>query len=134
MSICLDTNAYSAFKRGDAVVIDLVEAADEIAIPSIVLGELFAGFRMGSRARRNVVELEDFLHRPGVSVAAVTKAVAERYGTLVSKLKQQGTPLPTTTYGLRPSPWNAARNSSPWTLISTTFPACSPRAGSSDGA
>ena len=95
MSICLDTNAYSAFKRGDAVVIDLVEAADEIAIPSIVLGELFAGFRMGSRARRNVVELEDFLHRPGVSVAAVTKAVAERYGTLVSKLKQQGTPLPT---------------------------------------
>ena len=94
MRICLDTNAYSAFKRGDADVIDLVEAADEIAIPSIVLGELFAGFRMGSRARRNVVELEDFLHRPGVSVAAMTKAVAERYGTLVSKLKQQGTPLP----------------------------------------
>ena len=94
MRICLDTNAYSAFKRGDADVIDLVEAADEIAIPSIVLGELFAGFRMGSRARRNVVELEDFLHRPGVSVAAMTKAVAERYGTLVSKLKQQSTPLP----------------------------------------
>ena len=95
MKICLDTNAYSAFKRGDADVIDLVEAADEIAIPSIVLGELFAGFRMGSRARRNVVELEDFLRRPGVTVAAVTKAAAERYGTLVSKLKQQGTPLPT---------------------------------------
>ena len=95
MRICLDTNAYSAFKRGDADLRDLVEAADEIAIPSIVLGELFAGFRMGSRARRNVVELEDFLRRPGVSVAAVTKAAAERYGTLVSKLKQQGTPLPT---------------------------------------
>ena len=94
MRICLDTNAYSAFKRGDADVIDLVEAADEVAIPSIVLGELFAGFRMGSRARRNVAELETFLHRPGVSVAAVTRAVAERYGTLVSKLKQQDTPVP----------------------------------------
>ena len=95
MRICLDTNAYSAFKRGDADVIDLVETADEVAVPSIVLGELFAGFRMGSRARINVAELDEFLHRPGVSVAAVTRDAAERYGMLVSKLKQQGTPLPT---------------------------------------
>ncbi|MDE0025444.1 MAG: type II toxin-antitoxin system VapC family toxin, partial [Spirochaetaceae bacterium] len=95
MRICLDTNAYSAFKRGDADVIGLVETADEVAIPSIVLGELFAGFRMGSRARRNVAELDEFLHRPGVSVAMVTRDAAERYGMLVSQLKQQGTPLPT---------------------------------------
>ena len=95
MRLCLDTNAYSAFKRGDADIIDLVETADEVAIPCIVLGELFAGFRMGSRARRNVAELEEFLRRPGVSVAAVTKTVAQRYGMLVNKLKQQGTPLPT---------------------------------------
>ena len=95
MRICLDTNAYSAFKRGDAGIVDLVETADEVAVPSVVLGELFAGFRMGSRVRRNVAELEEFLRRPGVSVATVTKAVAERYGMLVSKLKQQGTPIPT---------------------------------------
>ena len=95
MRICLDTNAYSAFKRGDADIIDLVETADEVAVPSIVLGELFAGFRIGSRARRNSAELDDFLHRPGVSVAGVTGAVAERYGMLVRQLRQQGTPLPT---------------------------------------
>ena len=95
MRICLDTNAYSAFKRGEAGIIDVVETADDVAIPSIVLGELFAGFRMGARVRRNVTELEEFLRRPGVSVATVTKAVAERYGMLVSKLRQQGTPLPT---------------------------------------
>jgi tRNA(fMet)-specific endonuclease VapC len=95
MRICLDTNAYSAFKRGDADIIDLVETADEVSVPSIVLGELFAGFRMGSRTRRNTAELDDFLHRPGVSVAGVTRAVAERYGMLVGQLRQQGTPLPT---------------------------------------
>ena len=94
MRVCLYTNAYSAFKRGDADIVDLVETADEVAVPS-VLGELFAGFRMGSRTRRDVVELEEFLCRPGVSVGAVTKAAAERYGMLVSRLKQQGTPLPT---------------------------------------
>ena len=95
MRVCLDTNAYSAFKRGDAGIVDLVETADEVDVPSIVLGELFAGFRMGSRLRRNVAELEEFLRRPGVSEASVTKAAAERYGMLVSKLKQQGTPIPT---------------------------------------
>ena len=95
MRICLDTNAYSAFKRGNPDIVDLVETADEVAVPSIVLGELFAGFRMGSRTRRNVAELEEFLRRPGVSVATVTKAASERYGMLVSRLRQQGTPLPT---------------------------------------
>ena len=95
MRVCLDTSAYSAFKRGDAEIVDIVETADEVAIPSIVLGELFAGFRMGSRTRRNVAELEEFLRRPGISVAAVTKAAAQRYGMLVSQLRQQGTPLPT---------------------------------------
>ena len=95
MRTCLDTNAYSAFKRGDADIVDVVETAEEVAMPSIVLGELFAGFRMGSRARRNVAELEEFLRRPGVFVATVTKTAAERYGMLVSKLRQQGTPLPT---------------------------------------
>ena len=95
MRICLDTNAYSSFKRGYAEIVDIVETADEVFIPTIVLGELFAGFRMGTRTRRNVAELEEFLRRPGISVAAVTKPAAERYGMLVSKLRQQGSPLPT---------------------------------------
>ena len=94
MRVCLDASAYSAFKRGDPDIVDIVETADEVAVPSIVLGELFAGFRMGSRTRSNVAELEEFLCRPGVSVAAVTKAASD-YGMLVSRLRQQGTPLPT---------------------------------------
>ncbi len=47
MKICLDTNAYSAFKRGKESITELLENADEIHVPAVTLGELFAGFYMG---------------------------------------------------------------------------------------
>ena len=46
MKICIDTNVYAAFNRGEDSVTELLENAEEVYIPSIVLGELFAGFYM----------------------------------------------------------------------------------------
>jgi tRNA(fMet)-specific endonuclease VapC len=94
MRLCLDTSAYAAFKRGDRAVTDRLEAAEEILVPAIVLGELFAGFHQGTRARQNTTELQSFLAAPGVTVAPVDTAVAERYGLIVKHLRQQGTPIP----------------------------------------
>jgi predicted nucleic acid-binding protein len=65
--ICLDTSAYSAFKRGHANVREAIAAAEEITLPAIVIGELIAGFRAGSREQANRAELERFL----VWIAAV---------------------------------------------------------------
>jgi tRNA(fMet)-specific endonuclease VapC len=95
MKVCIDTNAYSAFKRGDAMVIAILEAAEEVLVPAIVLGELHAGFQVGARAQRNTRELEDFLRKPGVRVADVDRLVAERYGLLFRALKALGKPVPT---------------------------------------
>ncbi len=38
---CLDTSAYSNFKRGDPAVVQLIDSADWLGMPSIVLGELW---------------------------------------------------------------------------------------------
>ena len=95
MTLCIDTNAYAAFKRGHKQIQELLEAADEILVPTIVLGELYAGFAIGSRENANLRELARFLHTPGIAIAPVSEMVAERYGTLMRTLKTLGMPIPT---------------------------------------
>ena len=95
MRVCLDTNAYSRLMRGHDPLTQLLESAEEVLIPATVLGELHAGFEMGSRREANRRQLGDFLALPGVEPVAVTPDVAERYGLLVHELARQGTPLPT---------------------------------------
>ena len=95
MKVCIDTNAYSAFKRGEASVTAIMESAAELLVPVVVLGELHAGFQVGDRAEGNTRELEEFLGRPGVTVVNVDPRVAERYGLLFKALKAMGRPVPT---------------------------------------
>jgi len=95
MILAVDTSGYSAFKRGDGAAARLIETADEVVMPTVVLGELYAGFHLGSRTAENIDELVDFLGRPGVTLADVDQSVAERYGQLIRSLRKQGTPLPT---------------------------------------
>jgi predicted nucleic acid-binding protein len=95
VTLCIDTNAYTAFKRGHKQIQALLEAADEVVVPTIVLGELYAGFAIGSRERTNLKELGSFLQMPGIIIAPVSERVAERYGTLIRTLKSQGMPMPT---------------------------------------
>lgn len=95
MKICIDTNIYSAFKKGDEQITQLLETCDELFIPTIVLGELYAGFYLGSRLKRNLEELATFLNMPGVMIINMDKEIADRYGSLIKILRKQGTPIPT---------------------------------------
>jgi tRNA(fMet)-specific endonuclease VapC len=95
MTLCLDTNAYAAFKRGHPQIQSLLEAADEIVVPTIVLGELFAGFAGGNSEVADLQELRSFLSLPGITIGPVSDRVAERYGTLMATLRRLGTMLPT---------------------------------------
>jgi tRNA(fMet)-specific endonuclease VapC len=80
---------------GHAPLTQLLESAEEVLVPATVLGELHAGFEMGSRREANRRQLSEFLALPGVETTAVTADIAERYGILVSQLARQGTPIPT---------------------------------------
>lgn len=95
MKICLDTNAYSRFMLGHPPLQDLLEAADDIFLPATVLGELYAGFELGSRREANRKLLAAFLNQPDVERIAIDEGVAERYGMLIFHLSRAGTPLPT---------------------------------------
>jgi tRNA(fMet)-specific endonuclease VapC len=49
----IDTNAYVAFKRGDAEAVSVLQHAATLAFNTVVLGELYGGFAAGSRADAN---------------------------------------------------------------------------------
>ena len=92
---CLDTSAYSHFKRGDERVVDILETADWIGVPTIVLGELWMGFLAGGRRERNISELREFLANPVVNELAVDGEVARVYAEIAIALRRAGTPIPT---------------------------------------
>jgi tRNA(fMet)-specific endonuclease VapC len=94
MRICLDTSAYSHFKRGDPHVVDLIDRADWLGVPVVVLGELAVGFRQGKRRHQNQAELDDFLANPVVDVLPVDDDMAGIYADIILDLKKAGTPLP----------------------------------------
>jgi len=93
-NILLDTNAYSALRKGDQEVFDIICEAEKIYISSIVMGELYAGFFAGVKTRENIKQLHYFLEKSPVKSAFVTDETAEIYGHLFAALKRNGTPLP----------------------------------------
>lgn len=94
-SILLDTNAYIRYLGGDQRVLDELGRADTVFMSVFVLGELFAGFSGGSRARQNRATLDAFVGRLSVQILDATRETAEVFGTLRESMKKAGTPLPT---------------------------------------
>ena len=66
--LVLDTSAYSHLRAGHAQVLDHVTDVAVVVIPVTVLGELEAGFELGSRAQENRRVLAEFLAEPFASV------------------------------------------------------------------
>lgn len=95
MKLLLDTNAYSAWKRGHAQTCDLVRGAEHLVMSVVVVGELLHGFRGGTRFAENRRELDALLDRPVVTLLTVTLTTAEHFARVATDLRRQGTPIPT---------------------------------------
>lgn len=93
-TLVLDTSAYSHLRTGHAEVLERIACAAVVLMPTIVLGELEAAFRRGTRYEQNKTTLEEFLDEPFVSVVPVTQDVSRIYGRLFAALRAQGTPIP----------------------------------------
>ena len=93
--VCLDTSAYSHFRRGDDSVVKIIGMARCVGIPSVVLGELRTGFLLGGQAAKNEGELRHFLRHPSVEVLDVDDEAARIYAEIMVALRKAGTPLPT---------------------------------------
>ncbi len=95
MRLALDTHRYADLCRGNPRVVEIVEVADAVWLPFIVLGELRAGFAVGSQGPRNEAVLRRFLLKPGVSVLYPDEQTTYHYATIYRQLRKQGTPIPT---------------------------------------
>jgi predicted nucleic acid-binding protein len=92
---CLDTSAYSQFRRGHRELVCLVDRAEWIGLPTVTMGELRTGFLLGKRHQRNESELDEFLANPGVEVLGVDAEASRHYAEIVVDLRRAGTPIPT---------------------------------------
>lgn len=95
MRLAIDTNRYTDLCRGDAYVVETVECADEVWLPFIVLGELRAGFAVGSQGPQNEAVLRRFLLKPRVGILYADEQTTHHYASVYRQLRKQGTPIPT---------------------------------------
>ena len=93
-AVLLDTNAYTAFMRGDADVVEVIAHANHLFLNSTVLGELLAGFAAGTREAKNRAELAQFLGSSRVGVYPVSANTADSYALVYAGLRRKGQPIP----------------------------------------
>ena len=93
--VVLDTSAYCYAMRGDPTIVAVLRRAEKILLPAIVIGELLAGFRIGTKEGKNREQLLTFLQTDRISVVDVTTETADFYAFVVNMLKTTGKPIPT---------------------------------------
>lgn len=95
MRVALDTNRYVDLCKGVDDTVALLEEADAIMLPFVVLGELRAGFAHGRRQAENERTLRRFLLTEGVRVLFADDQTTHHYTSVFRQLRTQGTPIPT---------------------------------------
>jgi predicted nucleic acid-binding protein len=93
--IMLDTNAYAAFKQGHEEVVAILQYADVIGISAIVLGELVAGFAVGTKTKENYDELNSFLNSSRIQILSIDEVTTSFYAQVYKTLRKKGKPIPT---------------------------------------
>jgi tRNA(fMet)-specific endonuclease VapC len=93
--VALDTNRYDDLIVGDEAVADIVESAETVFLPFVVIGELRAGFAAGTRKAENDRLLRRFLMKDGVEILWAGEQTCHHYASVYAQLRRQGTPIPT---------------------------------------
>jgi tRNA(fMet)-specific endonuclease VapC len=95
VKVALDTNRYVDLCKGVVETVSLLEEAEAVVVPFVVLGELRAGFANGRRQAENERTLRRFLLKEGVDVLFADDQTTHHYAAVFLQLRKQGTPIPT---------------------------------------
>ena len=95
MKLLLDTSAYVGFKLNQLEIVEIITGAELIFFSPIVLGELMFGFRNGTKLKKNMTELNQFLQHDAVQLIQIREITSDRYSRIATQLRSQGTPIPT---------------------------------------
>jgi tRNA(fMet)-specific endonuclease VapC len=95
VKVAVDTNRYVDLCRGVAETVEVLETADVVILPFVVLAELRAGFLLGRRQVENERSLHALLLKDGVEVLYADNQTTHHYASVYRQLRTQGTPIPT---------------------------------------
>jgi tRNA(fMet)-specific endonuclease VapC len=95
VKVALDTNRYVDLCKGDEDTAALLEEAEAVFLPFVVVAELRAGFALGRRTAENERVLRLFLTKDGVRVLFPDDQTTHHYAGVFRQLRLQGTPIPT---------------------------------------
>jgi tRNA(fMet)-specific endonuclease VapC len=93
--VAIDTNTYSALTGGDAHITSLLSSVDRLMFPFIVIAELLAGFRNGTREKRNREQLFQLLSSNTSDIIYTDMQKAEHYASIFAELRKKGKLIPT---------------------------------------
>lgn len=88
----LDTNIIIALFAKDTSVIHHLSQANQVFVPSIVVGELYFGAYNSRRTEQNLLQLRNFTREN--AIIPCNQLTAEFYGQIKSELKKKGRPIP----------------------------------------
>ena len=95
MRIALDSNRYDDLITGSREIATIVENAEAVFLPFVVVGELRAAFAAGKRQTENERLLRLFLLKDDVEILFADEQTTHHYAAAYAQLRAQGTPIPT---------------------------------------
>ena len=88
----LDTNIVIALFAKESTIKDSLTQAEEVFVPSIVVGELCFGARKSGRVAKNLLRVDEFA--ASIVVLGCDIQTARHYGEIKNALRIKGHPLP----------------------------------------
>jgi tRNA(fMet)-specific endonuclease VapC len=95
MRLLVDTNRYAVIIGNKRENVEYLSQAEEVWLSLITIGELLAGFALGTQREYHEQRLEEVIHAQGVGVLAPDLETARVYARVHRELRQQGRPIPT---------------------------------------
>ena len=92
--VLVDTSAYSAMMGGDTDVAEILSQYESVLMSPIVMGELYDGFRGGSRNEENREILARFIAKPRTVCIPVTENTSDWFAEIKQGLRKKGRPIP----------------------------------------
>lgn len=93
-SVLLDTNSYSLYSRGNTKVKGVLVESDRVVLSTVSLGELYFGFKTGTKESENLKILESFVGDSKVVITDVNRKTATYYSEIKYVLRRKGIPIP----------------------------------------
>ena len=90
MNLLIDTSAYGALQKGSLPIKNILENAEQIYLPTIVVAELKAGFAFGSNKTVNEALLAKFMADPSISVVNIDERTPDIFAELYAQLRNKG--------------------------------------------